>query len=340
MSFGGYGRTPEDVQRYNGRKYTFKTIAERYEQVVPLRGKRKAMNIRPHGERNRDWERIVKVSDHEYYLTNNAYRWYDKQGFSPNRAITFKRDDDGNETLIVHTPRVYWGEKLEDRERLMPRQIGVPSTFYFYNCNLPEGVGMYKFHSKNYLMVKAEEGYGESCWKFYTLDKGDVVLTRGAFDKFYKPLVVHREFKRSLDRKKTKAIREELSPFIEYVRVMLPMVGADRQSMYSPPMYWANVKDAEHLYVSGGIARECIGKGWRGLFTGEPDELSFKLVQYYKAMCNRSVWNSETRSYDMIEATPQRVANYIANEVYRCEKPLHEEPVELGVKTFDKYRTW
>jgi hypothetical protein len=201
-------------------------------------------------------------------------------------------------------------------------------------------MGMTKHNSKNYLCVRVEEGYGESCWRYYTVDKGDVVLTRGALDKFYKPLVVHREFKRSLDRKKTKAIREELSSFVEYVRVMMPIVEADRQSMYSPPMYWAHQKDVEHLYVSGGIAKECMGKGWRGLFTGEPDELSFKLVQYYKAMCNRSVWNPESRSYDLIDATPQQIAKYIANEVYKYEKPLHEEPVELGVKTFDRYRNW
>lgn len=339
MSFGGYGRSPEQVQRDNGQRYDFKKIAERYETTVPLRGKRKVQNIRPHGERNRDWERIIKVSDQEYYLTNMAYRWHDKQDYSISRAITFKRDDDGNETIIVHTPRAYWGDE-ENRKKLVPRQLGVSSTFFFYGCNLPEGMGMYKYHSKNYLMVKAEEGHSESCWRFYTLDKGDVVFTRGAFEKFFKPLVVHREFHRSLDRKKTKAIREELSSFVEYMRVMMPLVEADRMRMYSTPVFWAHQKSTEGLYISGEIAQECLGKGWRALFTGEPNELSFKLVQYYKAMCNRSVWNSESRSYDIIPATPQQIAKYIANEVYRYEKPLHEEPVELGVRTFDRYRTW
>jgi hypothetical protein len=118
------------------------------------------------------------------------------------------------------------------------------------------------------------------------------------------------------------------------------MVEANRQSMYSPPIYWATRESAEGLYVSGGIASECLGKGWRGLFTGEPDELSFKLVQYYKSICGRNRWNPEARAYEALEVTPQRIASYIANEVYRYEKPLHEEPVELGVRTFDKYRSW
>ena len=335
MSFGGYGRSPEQVQRDNGQRYDFKKIAERYETTVPLRGKRKAQNIRPHGERDRDWERIIKVSDHEYYLTNNAYRWHEQHGYSPCRAITFKRNDDGTEVLIVHTPRPYWGD---NREKLIPRQLGVPSTYYFYDQNLPSYTGMCKYHSKTYLYVKNSDATGDI--SYYTVDKGDVHLTRQVGDEHFKPLVVHREFHRSLDRSKTKAIRQELSSFVEYVRVMIPLAEADRQSMYTPPIAWAHTTSREAVHISGGIAEQCFGKGWRGLFTGEPTELWFKLIQYYKYMCNRTVWNPISRVYDDLEVTPQRVANYIANEVYREEKPLHEEPVELGFRTFDKYRNW
>ena len=338
MSFGNYARSPEEVQRHNGQRYDFKKIAERYEAVVPLRGKRKAMNIRPHGERGRDWERIIKVNDQEYYLTNNGYSFYQKSGLPPNRAITFKRNDDGTEIVIVHVPRAYWGDKPEDRERLMPKQLGVPSSFFFYGCNLPDGMGMYKYHSKNYLYVKnSDKGDDIS---YYTLDKGDVHLTRQVGDKFFKPLIVHREVHRSLDRKKTKAIREELKPFIEYVRVMLPLVEADRQHMYTRPMVWAYTTSREGMHFSGGISQECFGKGWRGLFTGEPNEFTFKLVQYYKYICNRTEYDWSTGKHNLIEATPEQVAKYIAKEVYEYEKPLHEEPVELGKRTFDKYRNW
>jgi hypothetical protein len=277
MSFGGYGRSPEQVQRDNGQHYDFKKIAERYETTVPLRGKRKAENIRPHGERSRDWERLIKVSDQEYYLTNNAYRWREQHGHSFNRAITFKRDDEGNETVIVHTPRAYWGDE-ENRKKLVPKQLGVPSTFFFYQCNLPDGMGMTKYHSKNYLCVKNSVATGDI--SYYTLDKGDVTLTKQVGDVFFKPLIVHREFHRSLDRSKTKAIRQELSSFVEYMRVMMPLVEADRLRMYSPPVFWAHQKDTEGLYMSGEIAQECLGKGWRGLFTGEPTELCFKLIKY------------------------------------------------------------
>lgn len=341
MSFGGYGRSPEEVQRHNGRAYEFKTIAERYENTPPLRGKRKAMDIRPHGDRSRCHERIVKVNDNEYYLTNNAYRWYDQHGYSPCRAITFKRNDDGTEVLVVHTPRQYWGRELQDRERLTPKQLGVPSSFYFYSYNLPHGMSMYKYHSKNYLAVKeGESDNGRAHMAYYTVDKGDVHLTRQVGEKYFKPLVVHREVHRSLDRAKTKAIRDELKPFFEYVRVMSPLAQADRQRCWHDPIQFSMHKNKDDVYSVSELGDRCIGKGWRGLLTGEDNDLWFNLVQHYKHKCQRERWNAETRSYDPLALDPKTVMNLVTRQVYQIEKPLVEEPVELGVKTFDKYRNW
>lgn len=338
MGFGWNTRDGETVQRHNGQAYTFDKIARRYESIVPLRGKRKVLDIRPHGERARCWERIVKVNDNEYYLTNNAYRYYDKYGYTPCRAITFKRDDEGNETVVVHTPRQYWG----DRERLMPRQLSNPSSFYFYLHNLPEGMSMDKYYSKNYLVVKTEDGHGDSSCKFYTLDKGDVHLTRQVGEKYFKPLIVHREFKRSLDRSKTKALREELTAFGEYVRVMLPLAERDRHGMYDCPLRWATMDNdpSTVYYGQSDLAKECHGKGWRGLFTGEPSDLWFKLVQYYKNLNRTHTWDSNAREYVYADPSPESVMRTVTRDVYAVEKPLHEEPVELGIRTFDKYRSW
>lgn len=338
MGFGWNTRDGETVQLHNGRAYTFDKIAQRYEQIEPIRGKRKALDIRPHGERRRDWERIVKVSDNEYYLTNNAYKWYDQHGWTPCRAITFKRNDDGSDLVIAHTPRQYWGDKPEDRERLIPRQLGNPSSFFFYMHNLPKGMSMYKHRSKNYLAVKEDE----VTTKYYTLDKGDVHLTRQVGEKYFKPLIVHREFHRSLDRTKTKALRDELKGFKEYVRVMLPLAEANKHGTWETPIHWA-MRDNDPnqtYYGQSDLAKECHGKHWRGLFTGEPSDLWFKLVQHYKHKCRNQKWNPQTRDYDYENPTPEVVMKMITNQVYAVEKPLHEEPVELGVRTFDKYRNW
>ena len=339
MSFGNWARSPEEVQRDNGGRYDFDSIAQKYEAVTPLGGKkRKHLNIHPNGERSRCWERIVKVSDEEYYLTNNAYRWYDlhpddRYRRPHSRAITFKKQD-GLETIILHTTRKMWGEN--PGTELYPRDLGTPSNFYFYSCNLPHGVSMAKHYSKNYIAVKEDE----VTTKYYTLDKGDVHLTRNVGEKYFKPLIVHREVHRSLDRKKTKAIREELKSFIDYTRVMLPLAPKDRQGWYgATPL---SLQDQNPNEWDKGLKRFCCGKSWREL-VGARDDVPdhwFEMVQYYKAKCARQTFNFETRSYEDIEASPQAVMNHIAREVYRQELPFHEELVELGKRTFDSYRNW
>lgn len=53
MGYGWNTRDGETVQRHNGQAYTFDKIAQRYESIVPLRGKRKALDI----------DRMVSVID-------------------------------------------------------------------------------------------------------------------------------------------------------------------------------------------------------------------------------------------------------------------------------------
>lgn len=345
MSFGNWARSPEEVQRDNGGRYDFDKIAQKYEDTAPIKGKKRGhLNIRPNGERSRCWERIIKVSDEEYYLTNDAYRWYecnpdDKHRRPHSRAITFKKY--GNmETIILHTPRKMWGQN--PGTELYPRDLGTPSKFYFYQYNLPTGIDMVKHYSKNYvaLQVDGEPSDWTSHKAYYTLDKGDIHLVRQEGDKLFKPLIVHREVHRSLDRKKTKALREELKPFIDYVRVMLPLAPRDRQGWYgTTPLDLYNHEASQY---DKDLKKYCSGKTWREI-VGAKDEVPdqwFQLVQYYKAKCGRQTYNFETRAYDDIEATPQAVMNFIAREVYKQERPFHEEPVELGKKTFDIYRNW
>jgi predicted GTPase len=153
-------------------------------------------------------------------------------------------------------------------------------------------------------------------------------------------LFVYREKHRSLDRKKTKALRSELSSFMEYVRVMLPLVTKDRQGWYG--MTPLSLKNVEAAPYDNDLKKQCCGKTWRELVSAKAEvpEYWYQLVQYYKAKCKRDSWNQEKRSYDEIEATPQAVMNYVAREVYRQELPFHEEEVELGKRTHDAYRNW
>jgi len=102
----GYWRSscsPYDVQSAQGGRFTFDTVKKRYQDTIPLRGKRKAENVRPINRRDRHWERIYEVSENEYYVSFDAYKFRTHH----NRGITWKMID-GMEYMTIHTPRKTW----------------------------------------------------------------------------------------------------------------------------------------------------------------------------------------------------------------------------------------
>ena len=122
--------SPYDVQANQGQRFDFVSVAKRYEDTKPIRGKRKEQNIRPIYRRDRSYERIVKVSDTEYYITFDAYQ----HRTNHNKAITWSLND-GIETMTIHTPKKTWG--TTPSYDFNPRALSSSSTFWFYNFNLP-----------------------------------------------------------------------------------------------------------------------------------------------------------------------------------------------------------
>lgn len=304
MSYGNWNaRSPEEVQRQNGKRTDFTKAVERYESIKPLIGKRKTLDVRPLGNRDRTWERIVKVSDTEYYLTCSQYGYRDRQLLEgktevddERRAITLKQEG-MVETIIIH--KAWYG-------------FTSPSVFYFYNYNLPLGMSMTKHGGTTYLAVKDKED--KYC--YYSLRQGDITFYRAKGTTTWTPLVVHKEAKHKLDRKKTKAIREKLKVFADYAKVMFPLVEPKGNS-------WGTVLD----------------KHWADFVTLKtPDEIPeswLNAVAEYKRKLQR--YSYEARDYIADESG---LLPRIYNEAYRAEKPFEVEAVPLGEMSYDRYRSW
>ena len=296
MGYGYYGRSPEQVQADNGGRFTFDTIKARYEAVKPLRGKRKDLNVRPLNERRRDWERVFMVNENEYYISHDAWRGRDEGNH--NRSITwFKRGD--WEIITVHTPKSTWNN--ENRGRLAPYEFSSSSVYHFFNYNLPNGLSMANHKSCKYVQVDNSD----SPPTYYTIEKGDITLQRRSGEKYWKPVVVHREFKHSLDRSKTKELRKSLEPFLEYYKVVEPLI--DKTSYYY------------------GNALEDFGSSVFNKVGDDVPESWFKIVERYK---HKNQWYRGD------------VKNLIIKDLYQVAKPLVKEPVPLGTPVRDRYRTW
>ena len=84
---------------------TFDGVVNVYNSITPLRGKRKAWDIRPLGKRSMWWERIVKVDDNTYLLSDG---W----GSYTHGEFTEEKNAEGHKMLMDVAP-IVWMRKAD-----------------------------------------------------------------------------------------------------------------------------------------------------------------------------------------------------------------------------------
>jgi hypothetical protein len=313
----GYYRdscSPYDVQQNQGRSFDFESIKKNYEQTIPLRGKRKEQNIRPIYRRDRAYERMVKVSDTEYYITFDAYQ----HRTTHNKAITWSLND-GMELMTIHTPRQVWGSAPS--MNLYPRTFSSSSVFWFYNFNLPSDFSMVNYRANKYVRYNH---------KHYSVELGDVVFQRKVGDKHWLPLVVHREFKHTIDRTQTKQLRESIKPFVEYFDIMCDIIDGNGQWQYGNPIHNAIVGDQNRQ----ALPQEAIALFKQGDDGSVPDGW-LSMVERYKHRITRYRYRSNGDDLDR-----QRLPKEICDDLFRIVKPCKITEVPIGTLIHDRYKHW
>ena len=119
------------------RLNTFDEVASWYDRTAPIRGVRKAWDLRPLWDRKRWWERVIKIDDNTYALSdgNSAYRTRGKE------ATEEKLAEVNREALLV-APIVWMRKKGGDYVRIRGgiNYGGAISRYAFLNEYLPSGL--------------------------------------------------------------------------------------------------------------------------------------------------------------------------------------------------------
>jgi len=312
----GYYRqscSPYDVQQNQGGRYDFAKVQKQYEDTIPLRGKRKDQNIRPINRRDRAWERMIKVSDTEYYITFDYYQHRNNH----NKAITWSLNN-GMEFMTIHTPKNVWGQTPS--MDLYPRAFSSSSTFWFYNFNLPPDFGMVNHRASKYVRYDN---------KFYSIELGDITFQRKVGENHWLPLVVHREFKHTLDRTQTKQLRESIKPFMAYYDIMCDIV--ENKWEYGNPIYKAVVgNDDRMIYADEAIAL------FKPTQDGNVPDSWLNMVERYKHKITHRYYGSGEKQIHERHKLPKE----ICNDLFRIVKPCKKTEVPLGQLTHDRYKNW
>lgn len=313
MGYWSSSSSPYDVQSRNGKRFDFAMIQSHYENVKPLRGKRKEENIRPIGQRDRHWERMIKVSDTEYYVTFDCYRYRT----SHNKAITWSLNND-METMIIHTPKQVWN----NANQLHPRTLSSSSVFWFYDFNMPQEFSMVNYRANKYVRYNNQ---------YYIIEKGDITFQRKVGQTEWQPLVVHREFKHTLDRKQTKHLRKMIEPFLSYYDVMCDIVEA--KNSWGNAIFRAMNDGDELRTVDPDEVLELFKHD------GEIPNAWLLMVEYYKERIMESSydWKTQTRT-DTFRR--DKLHGYVAKDLFQIARPCKTEEVPLGKLSNDRYKGW
>lgn len=123
------------------RLNTFDEVAAKYAAVKPMRGQHKDQDVRPIGNRRQKWERIVKMDDSTYLLTDAHYAdpvfcWGPSHASVPKvitreeqinlAPIVWRKLPDGTETVTVRNASGVYGQ--------------CNSRYTFLEFNLPSGL--------------------------------------------------------------------------------------------------------------------------------------------------------------------------------------------------------
>ena len=220
--------------------------------------------------------------------------------------------------MTVHTPRKLWG--ASPSTELHPRTFSSSSVFWFYDFNMPSDFGMVNYRANKYVRYDN---------KYYSIELGDITFQRKVGENHWLPLMVHREFKHTLDRTQTKQLRESIKPFMDYYDIMCDIVEEKGRWEYGNPIYRAIVGDADRTVHADEaitlfkLSGSDVPDAWLGM------------VERYKHKIMGYDYQSRSNTFQR-----HKLPSEICKDLFRIVKPCKTTEVPIGTLTNDKYKQW
>ena len=230
----------KEIVKMNSRFSSFDSVAKMYADIVPLRGARKAEDVRPIWNRRYSWRRVVKINDNKYILHDGDYivgqRTFEEScDLAP---ITWERKADGDYITVRNCHAPYYS-----MSRYAFLSSALPRTMWF---KIDNGKHYIVHGGKEHYLAKFKAHYDSNVGK-HIVDK-DLTITfkahaDGTFERVSELLPMR-------IRRMNKDLKVKYDPMIkdmwDWACMVLPILG---ETMHD----W-NVRSAHAEKVSGGSA--------------------------------------------------------------------------------------
>jgi hypothetical protein len=238
---------------------SFNDVAKCYAETIPIRGKKKPLDVRPIGNRRYDWNRIIKFDENTYGLTD---------GYWTNTDPTRRFGDEDTKKLSP----VIWERKPDGDYMTLHSHLSqhcAVSRYWFIRNYTPTGFDFdwYTRTGKHFIKYKGVEYYLPK--SVVAMDYGNKVCD---FKEYYNLIFKHEAdgnftrvgdknlcTTRRLDKSLTKEYRPHIKKFFEYMQVMLPVFGGtlgirDTKENYTEQLksgnsFWYWTKRVEPMLV-------------------------------------------------------------------------------------------
>ena len=214
---------------------SFDGIEKIYNSIEPLRGARKAWDIRPLGKRSKWWERIIKVDANTYALADG---WWASQHGRPDL------DEEDKEFALFHVKYgapIVW-QRREDGDYIQIRSnfndSGSYSRYKFLDQYLPQslnhgydqsGLHWISYNGTRHLLPKGRmrHDHDHKSKKWNTVEHVDKYLEfkQSGVKQFD---LSHGDYKKSspiVDKEVAKHYKQAIRDLWDYARVVLPVYG-------------------------------------------------------------------------------------------------------------------
>lgn len=148
----------------NRHLMSFDKVAAAYDAIKPLRGKHKNDNVRPIGDRARKWERIKKINNNCYVLTDGYYSGDDVFGY---HYYSFSITAKPTEAEMINLAPIVWRRHRDGTTTIKVRngtgQGAHNGRYSFLDRHLPNGMRFILRNGKHFISL----GYGTTYKEYY-----------------------------------------------------------------------------------------------------------------------------------------------------------------------------
>jgi len=295
---------------------SFDAVAEAYNTIKPLRGKRASEDLRPLWERRYWWRRVAKISDTKYVLLDGDYAWNCSTDKLANTApITWERKADGDYVTIRNCRQ---GSYSISRYSFLSWALPSPLWFRLDNGKqfiMDGGAAWGTQPNAEYYLPKFVGTY-DSAQGEYVMGEDRCIVFKHVDGKFIRANKLQPMKTKRLDKEATKHYDAKAKELWDWAQIVMPILGGTMDDYSVRNQYAEALCASSYWYwqreISEKLAREILDNDEHDKRMALGVMLCYEVGAFQN---NDSIFEAKPETYTNFKKFVRKVANVYATEL-------------------------